>query len=86
MCLLEVELDGVVAAVEGVVARGLVRAQLDDDLAGALKLLHQLLPDDDDIAVESDAGCLEIEELSLTSLTLHLPSDNTDNTYVTSVD
>ena len=84
MCLLEVELDGVVAAVEGVVAGGLVRAQLDDDLAGALKLLHQLLPDDDDVAVESDAG--RLEELALTSLSLHLPSDNTDNTYVTSVD
>ena len=69
LCLLEVELDGVVAAVEGVVAGGLVGAQLNDDLAVALKLLHQLLPDDDDVAVESDAGCLEIEELTFTSLT-----------------
>ena len=59
ICLLEVELNGVVAAVEGIVARRLVGAELDEYFAGALELLDQLLPHDDDVAVESDAGRLK---------------------------
>ena len=59
LCLLEVELNGVVAAVEGIVARRLVGAELDEYFAGALELLDQLLPDDDDVAVESYAGRLK---------------------------
>ena len=64
ICLLEVELNGVVAAVEGIVARRLVGAELDEYFAGALELLDQLLPYDDDISVESDAGRLKECEVS----------------------
>ena len=58
ICLLEVELNGVVAAVEGIVARRLVGAELDEYFARAFELLDQRLPNDNNIAVKSDTGCL----------------------------
>ncbi len=47
--------DRVVAARVRVVARRLIRAEVDEQLARLLVLLGHSLPDDDDIAVESDA-------------------------------
>lgn len=47
--------DRVVAARVRVVARRLIRAEVDEQLARLLVLLGHSFPDDDDVAVESDA-------------------------------
>jgi hypothetical protein len=62
--LFKLELHGVVSSVERVVARGLVRPQLDQPLPGRLENGCKLFPDRHHVPMETDARRLKEEEVA----------------------
>lgn len=59
LCLVVGQLYRVVASLVRVVARGLVRTQVNQQLPGPLELQGESLPQEDDVAVEPDTRHLQ---------------------------